>query len=107
MDTDAQKAIEDFEKDENLQKDLQNWRENSKKSRRDEPPTVDDANDEDEASKVVERVMAEAALDDGDDNDDEDIGPDDRIPAPPSKNLIRQIQRAITLSESENVSICF
>jgi len=46
----------------------------------------------------VERVMAEAALEEDDDED----GLDDRIPAPPSKSLVRQIQRAIRLSESSD-----
>ena len=42
--------------------------------------------------------MAETALEEDDDEDDLD----DRIPAPPSKSLVRQIQRAIRLSESSD-----
>jgi hypothetical protein len=42
--------------------------------------------------------MAEAALEEDDDDDELD----DRIPAPPSKSLVRQIQRAIRLSESSD-----
>ena len=109
MDADASKAIDDFEKDEELQKQLRDWRQNSKSGKKDrsESAAKDDVDDDDEedeaaASKVVEQVLAEAALDD--DADEDDVSIDDRIPAPPSKSLVRQIRRAITMSESENVS---
>lgn len=108
MEADASKAIEGFEKDEELQKQLRNWRQNKKSAKKDGPESAkDDDGDEEEdeaaASKVVEQVLAEAALG-VDEDDDDDGGIDDRIPAPPSKNLVRQIKRAINLSDSENVS---
>jgi len=76
---------------------MEDWRQTSKLKK--DQPTAENDKDEEEASKVVERVMAEAALDE----DDEDEGMDESIPAPPSKSLVRQLQRAIRLSESDKV----
>jgi hypothetical protein len=95
--SDARQAIEAFEKDKDLQKQMEDWRQTSKLKK--DQPGAENAEDEEEASKVVERVMAEAALEE----DEEDEGMDESIPAPPSKSLVRQLQRAIRLSESDKV----
>ena len=60
----------------------------------------DDGEDEAAAtSKVIDQVLAEAKLETG----DPETEMDDSIPEPPSKSLIRQLQRAIRISESDKV----
>jgi hypothetical protein len=49
---------------------------------------------------VCPQAMAEAALPD----EAADLGLDDQVPAPPSKDLVRQLQRAMRMSESEKVT---
>jgi hypothetical protein len=50
---------------------------------------------------VIDQVLAEAKL------EAEDPEMDESVPEPPSKSLIRQLQRAIRLSESDKVQYPF